>query len=317
VPELPEVETVVRELRPLLVGRRIRKIFASRKRLRGSWSLPWSRTLIGRRIHQLRRRGKWIILDLSGDSHLVLHLGMSGRLSVISMPAPVEPHTHLRFTLDRGGHELRFQDIRRFGSAMFFEDRASLDCFFEERKLGPEPFGIDLQYWRQRLGSTNRSIKAVLLDQRVVAGVGNIYADESLFQARLHPARIGRDITMTEAQRLRRAIGDVLQFAISKRGSSIRDFVGGSGLPGEYQLEFRVYGQAGQPCPRCRSPIECIRLAGRATHFCRRCQPPATRRTERLKRNGPDTRTRSDKRMTDERPYDQRIEWPTRKSRRH
>jgi formamidopyrimidine-DNA glycosylase len=273
VPELPEVETVVRELRPLLAGRQIQAIRAGRRRLRVPWSSAWGQVVVGCRITGVRRRGKWIVIDLSGASHLVFHLGMTGQLTVASIRQPVEAHTHLSVGLDRGRKELRFRDVRRFGAAVYFADTASLERFFKEKELGPEPFALDPDYWHERLRSTSRALKAVLLDQRVVAGVGNIYADESLFMARLHPTRAGREISRREAQRLRRAIIDVLEEAIAKRGSSIRDFVGGSGRQGEYQREFRVYGQAGEPCPRCRSPIQCIRLAGRATNFCRRCQP--------------------------------------------
>src|SRR5207245_11228552 len=172
--------------------------------------------------------------------------------------------------LDGGARQLRFRDVRRFGSATLHEGAVAVERFFEENGLGPEPFAVSPEYWRQRLASTERCLKAVLLDQRVVAGVGNIYADESLFQACLHPARLGNQTSAAEALRLRRALVRVLNRAITQRGSTIRDYVGGSGRKGQYQDEFRVYQRAGQPCPRCRNPIECIRLAGRATHFCAR-----------------------------------------------
>jgi formamidopyrimidine-DNA glycosylase len=144
--------------------------------------------------------------------------------------------------------------------------------FFEQAGLGPEPFDLPAPYWRSRLRASRRNLKAALLDQTLVAGVGNIYADESLFQARLHPARLACALTDTEADRLRRAIAVVLHRAIERRGSSIRNYVGGSGLEGEYQHEFRVYGRPGQPCPRCGSAIACLRLAGRSSHFCPACQ---------------------------------------------
>ncbi len=167
---------------------------------------------------------------------------------------------------------MRFRDVRRFGSATLFADRTALAEHFRDRGLGPEPFAIDAAYWRACLQRTQRNLKAILLDQRVVAGVGNIYADESLFEAQLLPRRLGKDLRRGEADRLRRAIVAVLNRAIEKRGSSIRDYVGGSGLKGAYQNEFRVYGRADEPCPRCRTPITRIVLAGRSTHFCPRCQ---------------------------------------------
>jgi formamidopyrimidine-DNA glycosylase len=275
VPELPEVETVVRDLRPLLVGHRIASVErVSKLALRKPWKTPWNRALVGQTIHSVGRRGKWIVLDLDEDQSLVFHLGMTGQLTVVAADDPVLDHTHLVFGLADGStkNQLRFRDIRRFGSATLFSTRADLDRSFVEAGLGPEPFDLDAGYWREQLAKTARSLKAVLLDQTVVAGVGNIYADEALFHARLHPARLGRDLTRAEADRLRRAIVIVLSRAIERRGSSIRNYVGGSGLRGGYQEEFRVYDHKGQPCLRCGTPIALIRLAGRASHFCPRCQ---------------------------------------------
>jgi formamidopyrimidine-DNA glycosylase len=272
VPELPEVETVVRDLRPLLLGRTISSVKAGRKRLRKRWDRKWGPLLRGRRVESVGRRGKWIRIDLDRDVNLVIHLGMTGQLRVVSAREPLAPHTHLIFDLDRGGEQLRFRDVRRFGSATLFRPLDPVERFFERAGLGPEPFALDARYWREQLAKTGRCLKAVLLDQRVVAGVGNIYADEALFEAGLHPATLGRDLNAAAAERLRKAIPKVLERAIEKRGSSIRDYVGGSGRQGEYQREFRVYGQMGQPCPRCGTPIERVRLAGRSTHFCPNCQ---------------------------------------------
>jgi formamidopyrimidine-DNA glycosylase len=273
VPELPEVETVVRELRPQLVNRRLSAIQVSQHRLRRQWNKAWERQLLGHRVKAVRRRGKWIILDLDQNLHLLIHLGMTGQLTVKPAGDPALAHTHLILSLEGGRKELRFRDIRRFGSATLFNTGEHMERFFQEAGLGPEPFNLDADYWLQRLATTRRCLKALLLDQRVVAGVGNIYADESLFQACLHPARHANQTSTVEATRLRRALVRVLDRAITRRGSSIRDYVGGSGRKGQYQNEFRVYQRAGQPCPRCHVPIERIRLAGRATHFCARCQP--------------------------------------------
>ena len=271
MPELPEVETVVRDVRPLLIGRRFTAIESGSKALRKPWKKSWNKTLLNQTITAVDRRGKWIVCHLDDARRLVIHLGMSGQLKVQDADAERESHTHLVFDLD-DGRQLRFRDYRRFGSATLYETSAELEKFFAHAKLGPEPFILDADYWRQQLAKTSRSLKAVLLDQRVVAGVGNIYADETLFQAKLHPRILGRALDVTAANRLRRAIATVLTRAIERRGSSIRNYVGGEGLQGEYQREFRVYGRKGAPCPRCRTPIERIRLAGRATHFCPRCQ---------------------------------------------
>jgi formamidopyrimidine-DNA glycosylase len=266
------VETVVRDLRPQLVGRRITSVEVGTKELRRRWSADWVPLVVGSRIHEVGRRGKWILVRLDHDRFLVFHLGMTGQLTVVPGKEPAPAHTHLVLGLNRGQRELRFRDIRRFGSATVFPDREHLDEFFRKAGLGPEPWDLDPKYWRDCVRKTARCLKAVLLDQRVVAGVGNIYADESLFTARLHPTQLGRETTAREADRLREAIVTVLDRAIAKRGSSIRNYVGGSGLRGNYQEEFLVYQRKGQPCPRCGQPIQCIRLAGRSTHFCPRCQ---------------------------------------------
>jgi formamidopyrimidine-DNA glycosylase len=299
VPELPEVETIVRELWPSLVGRRITSVRIGKKKFRRPWERRWASVLIGKKIEAVRRRGKWILVRLEKDLHLVFHLGMTGQLTVVSARQTRALHTHLTMDLGRirnqelgvrnhgltitgqkylaadGKQEdvqLRFRDIRRFGSVTLFANEADLQRFFQASGLGPEPFDLDPDYWRGCLRRTGRCLKAVLLDQRVLAGVGNIYADETLFEARLHPRRLGRSLKSDEADRLQKAIIVVLNRAINKRGSSIRDFVDGSGRQGEYQNEFRVYGRAGEPCVRCGKGIRQIRLAGRSTHYCPNCQ---------------------------------------------
>lgn len=280
MPELPEVETIVRDLRSPLVGRRITAVWAGEKKLRRPYNPQWTPQLLGRRIEALFRRGKWIVLLLDKERHLAFHLGMTGQLTFVSGERPLSLHTHLVVGLGPPNRhrfhgtvpQLRFRDIRRFGCVMFFPDETLLENFFKEAGLGPEPFDLNPGYWRKCLARTTRCLKAVLLDQRVLAGVGNIYSDEALFEARLHPRRMGRNIRSGEAGRLRRAILTVLNRAIEKKGSSIRDYVSGNGDQGKYQEEFRVYGRAGQPCPRCRRAIRRIRLAGRSTHYCPGCQ---------------------------------------------
>ena len=272
MPELPEVETVVRDLRPRLVGRRVTGVWAGRLALRKRWDARWKKRLIGRRVEAIRRRGKWIVVEMDAGDRLLIHLGMTGQLTVKPADTPKEDHTHLIFDLDDGVDHLRFRDVRRFGSATLFKAEEDVEAFFRAAELGPEPFGLDPAYWRDRLAATARCLKAVLLDQRVVAGVGNIYADEALFEARLHPAWIASALDARAADRMRRAVEAVLKRAIGRRGSSIRDYVGGNGQAGEMQNEFRVYGRTGEPCLRCGAPIERVRLAGRSTHFCPACQ---------------------------------------------
>jgi formamidopyrimidine-DNA glycosylase len=272
LPELPEVETVVRDLRPLLVGQRLGAVRVGRKRLRRPWSREWGRRISGQCVEEVLRRGKWIVVCLANGRRLVVHLGMTGQLTVVHRAVPIAEHTHLVFELRGGKAQLRFRDIRRFGSATVLNGPEALERFFRDAQLGPEPFELPRDYWRQAVSATTRCLKAVLLDQRVVAGVGNIYADESLFEARLPPSQLGRQTSALEADRLRFAIGKVLRRAIDRRGSSIRDYVGGSGLQGGYQNEFRVYGRTGEPCVRCSAPLQRVRLAGRSTHFCPSCQ---------------------------------------------
>lgn len=272
MPELPEVETVVRDLRPLLVGRRFTNVKASRLALRKPWKATWKRRLVGRRVTMVRRRGKWIVVELDDGGRLVVHLGMTGQLTVAPTTEPKKPHTHLLFDLDEANRQLRFRDVRRFGSATLFSSEEEVEASFAAAGLGPEPFDLDPAYWRQRMASTSRCVKAVLLDQSVVAGVGNIYADEALFEARLHPSRIASALNDETADRLRQAVATVLCRAIERRGSTIRDYVGGSGIKGAFQKEFRVYGCIGRPCIRCTAAIERVRLAGRSTHYCPQCQ---------------------------------------------
>jgi formamidopyrimidine-DNA glycosylase len=269
VPELPEVETVVRDLRPLLIGRSFARIDVGKKALRRKWSRKWEPQIVGRRVVAVGRRGKWILLDLE-QRYLCVHLGMTGQFTVVS-GGPRETHTHFVFTLD-DANELRFRDVRRFGSVIYYADRVALDQFFKQAELGPEPFDLDMSYWRDALKKSNRNLKAILLDQTIVAGVGNIYADESLFEARLHPTTLGSKVTAKQAESLRDAVIRVLTRAIEQRGSSIRDYIGGSGLKGQFQDEFCVYGRKGERCVRCAGTIEKMTLAGRSTHFCPKCQ---------------------------------------------
>jgi formamidopyrimidine-DNA glycosylase len=210
---------------------------------------------------------------------------MSGQFTVVPATEPGQDHLHVVFALDNGT-ELRLRDPRRFGSAEYFPDRTALDAEMNA-ELGPEPFALDAEQFCSTVRRSGRPVKAILLDQHVVAGVGNIYADEVLFRAKLHPRRPGKTLTAEECDRLREAIAAVLTRAIETRGSTIRDYVGGSGLRGGFQNEFAVYGRTGQPCPACGGAIRAIRLAGRSSHFCGSCQPSAiSRRPAKSKRAG-------------------------------
>ena len=277
MPELPEVETVVRDLIPLLTLKTIIKVEVPGKKLRRPWNPLWSQLLENQIIEKVTRRGKWIIISLRSNLQLLIHLGMTGQLCVFNQKTPRQSHVNLVFSLDRGVEELRFRDIRRFGSADLFLSQQALNEFFESRELGPEPFNIPEDYWLTTLAKSSRNLKAFLLDQKNITGVGNIYADESLFKSGLNPSRKAESLSKKEALMLAKCIGEVLSCAIENRGSTIMNYVGGSGLMGGYQDEFQAYGRTGEPCRKCGQPIKKIVLAGRSTHFCPICQPKKPR----------------------------------------
>ncbi len=277
MPELPEVETVVRDLIPLLTLKTIVKVEVPGKKLRRPWNPLWSQLLENQTIEKIARRGKWIIISLRSNLQLLIHLGMTGQLCVFNQNTPRQSHVNLVFSLDRGVEELRFRDIRRFGSADLFLSQLALNEFFESRDLGPEPFNIPEDYWLTTLAKSSRNLKAFLLDQKNITGVGNIYADESLFKSGLNPSRKAESLSKKEALMLAKCIGEVLSSAIENRGSTIMNYVGGSGLMGGYQDEFQAYGRTGEPCKKCGQPIKKIVLAGRSTHFCPICQPKKPR----------------------------------------
>jgi formamidopyrimidine-DNA glycosylase len=209
---------------------------------------------------------------------------MTGQFTVVRATEPYPDHLHVVFALDNDT-ELRFRDPRRFGAAEYFPDRAMVESAMNA-ELGPEPFGIDADYFRTAVRGTARNLKAILLDQTVVAGVGNIYADEACYRANLHPGRAGKSLTTEDCDRLRTAIEAVLTKAIDSRGSTIRDYVGGSGLSGGFQNELAVYGRAGEPCLTCGRAIASARYAGRASHYCPACQPGKRVRARAPRRGG-------------------------------
>ncbi len=273
MPELPEVETVVRDLRALLPGSVIAAVWTSSRPLRVAWQAEWTQHLVGRRIGHLERRGKWIIVKLDDNASVVVHLGMTGQLRVCDSDEPGDEHVHFRLRLNTG-RELRFRDIRRFGSLRWMPPGVPIDSVPRGR-LGPEPWDTDPEELGRRIRRSRRAVKAILLDQQVMAGVGNIYADEALFAAKISPLARGVDLTKRQVRQLHRALNRVLQRAIQARGTTIRNYVGGSGLGGGFQDHLQVYGRGGQPCRRCRRPLTRLRVAGRSTHFCPQCQRPS------------------------------------------
>lgn len=270
MPELPEVETVVRDLRPLVVGRRIRAVRLGSKKLREPWQPKWNAAVAGTRIEAIRRRGKWIIMELArrGDSpRLLVHLGMTGRFTT----EPQEPaiHRHLAFELD-GGVEVQFFDPRRFGSVTFHASEAGLQTHFEAKGLGPEPEELHVVAFSVAACNTARNVKSFLLDQGVVAGLGNIYVNEACFFAGINPLRIAGTLTRTECRRLVSAIKAVIRRAIRNRGTTLADegYLGGG-----FQNRLRVYGRGGEGCRKCASTIQRTVVSSRATYYCPACQP--------------------------------------------
>ncbi|HEV2140939.1 MAG TPA: bifunctional DNA-formamidopyrimidine glycosylase/DNA-(apurinic or apyrimidinic site) lyase [Candidatus Dormibacteraeota bacterium] len=273
MPELPEVETIVADLRPHLVGRTIlRAELAFPTIVRHPEPEEFVDAIVGMRIESVGRRGKYILVHLSHDLLLVVHLGMTGQLRLVDDSAPLEKHTHVVLFLN-DGRQLRYRDPRRFGRLLLGTEAALLDARKMPR-LGPEPidpdFAADELY--RRLRKRTAPLKAVLLDQKAIAGVGNIYADESLHRARLRPDRIAGSVSKKSAARLHESLRESLRTAIANRGSSVDTYRDAWGELGGQQEELRVYGRAGEPCFTCGRPLRSVRIAGRTTVFCTRCQ---------------------------------------------
>ena len=292
MPELPEVETVVRGLRAVLPGRRILQVRLGKTDFIEDPAALESE-LPGRRIAGVRRFGKYLIIDLDDQKAsnakpgLLIHLGMTGRLTTTSPDAPIAPHTHVFFSLD-DGRELRYTDIRRFGSMQLLaEDNGN-----RLGHLGLDPLEATESQFAGQLRGRRARIKALLLDQHVFRGIGNIYADEGLWRARIHPMRLAARLKDAELRNLYRAVQAVLNEAIRLRGSSVSDYVDSNGQRGEFQLQHRVYQRKGDKCFRCKSLIRRVIVAGRSSYFCPHCQPaPSSRGRKPLK--GPSARRKS------------------------
>ncbi len=277
MPELPEVETIRGQLAPLVEGRRLVEM----EILDGRWSRPLAPeeledALVGRRIERLGRRGKYLLWTFQGDVHLAQHLRMTG--AVLADPEPEPAHTRVRMRLGPrrggGGVRLAIVDPRRFGTGELLLGGDALEAFLAAR-LGLEPFeeAFTAQHLRGLMRGRRAPVKALLLDQRMVAGVGNIYADEALFRARVHPLRPAGRLTLAQAGLLREGMIEALREGIDARGASIDDFRHVDGLRGSFQDRFLVHRRAGEPCPRCGSTIVKMVVAGRGTYVCETCQP--------------------------------------------
>jgi len=272
MPELPEVQTIVTGLRPRLLGRPISDVRLLRRDIFHPPDLELPTLLAGRRIADVSRRGKKIIITLDNAQRFYIHLGMTGRLTLEASETPLLPHTHLILSL-QPNQELRFRDPRRFGGIWWISGDCQADT-----NLGPEALDLKPADLSARLSKTRRAIKSALLDQSLIAGLGNIYADEALFAAGIHPTKRADRITRDQAAVLTRAIKQVLKRAIRHNGSTLRDYRDADGNSGDFQRLHRVYDRKGRPCHNCRTPIQRIVLTGRSTHFCPACQPRSAAR---------------------------------------
>jgi formamidopyrimidine-DNA glycosylase len=281
MPELPEVETIRRQLAPQLAGRTIERV----EILDARWTRPdppgpVQAELTGAQVVSVNRSGKYLVWELSGDRYLLVHLRMTGALLFNPSPEPV--HTRVRFELD-AGDRLVYVDPRRFGTGHLLHGSEARDRYLAER-IGVEPFtpGFTSEYLRSAARGRSAPIKAFLLDQRRIAGVGNIYADEALFRARIHPLRAAGSLKGIQLEALRDAVEDALAAGIDAKGASIDDFRHVDGARGSFQDRFLVHRRAGEPCPNCGTTIRKLVVGGRGTYVCEDCQPrPRARRGAR------------------------------------
>jgi formamidopyrimidine-DNA glycosylase len=274
MPELPEVETVRRTLEKHVVGQRITSLQVTDfPGVLGGWAVEDARQRIeGRTITGIRRRGKYLFIDLDDGTSINAHLRMTGRFSVVDAAKPPLRHERLALGLENG-LELRFSDQRKFGHVVPMH-QAELDLL--EERLGPEPLGelFTIDYLRDRLRRRPGKIKAVLLDQRLVAGLGNIYVDEALFLSNIHPMRVARSLDEGEIANLHAQIQRVLVAAIARKGTTFSSFEDAEGQPGDYAVALQVYGGGNKrSCPNCGTPLERTVIGGRGTSFCPSCQP--------------------------------------------
>lgn len=269
MPELPEVETTRRGILPRLQGRTLLAVSVREPRLR--WPIPpeLAAQLVGQRLDDIRRRGKYLLFDFGGLTQLV-HLGMSGSLRFVDPGETAQRHDHVEWQFS-GGHTLRLRDPRRFGAVLLAHDPAGHPLL---ARLGPEPLtdGFDTEYLHACCRNRSAAIKQVIMDAHTVVGVGNIYASESLFHAGIRPATAAHRLSRPACARLVTAIKRVLEAAIAAGGSSLRDYVASDGELGYFQLATRVYDRAGLPCKACGTPIRRIVQGQRASFYCPRCQ---------------------------------------------
>jgi formamidopyrimidine-DNA glycosylase len=282
MPELPEVETVLRGLKARVLGRRLGAAEVNHPKIIVGSADEFVREVSGQLILSAQRKGKAIALGLGtgngnhsgAQRYLLVRLGMTGQFTVSPRHAPLEPHTHVRLALADGDEELRYVDVRRFGRLRSLT-REALDVVFDS--MGPDAPDISEEQFLNALRGRRVPLKSWLMNQQMLSGLGNIYADEALYMARLHPLTRAGKLNAVDARRLRHAVKKVLKRAVELQGTSFRDYIDIEGRPGNFLPKLRVYQRTGQPCRQCRTPIERLTIAGRSSHFCPECQRPARR----------------------------------------
>ena len=265
MPELPEVQTILDALAPLILYREIQDVTLLWPPVVDRPDQPLFKAWMqGRKVVEVGRRGKYMLFRLDDDRWLIMHLRMTGKVRVVDASEPLRPHDRLIFHLAEG-QDWRFEDQRKFGRVYLVEDPKEV-----VGKLGPEPLSnaFNPQTFSFTLTRRTAPIKSLLLDQRIVAGIGNIYADEALFRARIHPLRPGGSLKEEEIERLVDAVREVLRQALAEMGTTLRDYRRPDGSVGEFQNSLQVFRRTGEPCPSCGAPIQRIVVGGRSTHFC-------------------------------------------------
>jgi formamidopyrimidine-DNA glycosylase len=279
MPELPEVETIARSLEPRLRGRVVAGIDLVYRPLLRTGGRRELEALRGRRILGVRRRGKMLLVECEGARTLVFHLKMTGQFLFAAEAAPRDKHVRLVMRFEDGRDEVRFRDVRKFGFLLCLEGEPERACG-ELACLGPEPLDVGLPEFRAIVGARRGRIKSLLLDQTRIAGVGNIYADETLFDARIHPETPASSLRPEAVERLYRSLRKILAAAIEAGGSTLADagYSDADGNAGDFQFDHKVYDRTGEPCLVCGTPIRMKRIGGRSSHFCPVCQPRSRRR---------------------------------------
>jgi formamidopyrimidine-DNA glycosylase len=271
MPELPEVETVVRGLKKEVINKKITRVTSSYQKIVKQSFSSFKKALAGQKISSISRHGKYSFLSLNNKKTIIVHLRMTGQLFITPTTQKKDKHTHLEIFFGSNKHKLIYRDIRKFGRFELI-DTDKINTYLKEKKLGPDALTIKLNDFQDNLQKKNLILKAALLDQSVIAGLGNIYVDEVLIREKLSPLKMTQTLKPLKVKTMLSTIKKVLKEAILKKGTSYSDYVNSYGEKGKFQLHLRAYQQHGQPCYHCGTLINKMKTAGRGTHYCPKCQ---------------------------------------------